>query len=150
MVDFLSRKERSERMARIRGKNTFPELTLRKILHRMGFRYRLHNEKLPGKPDIVLPRYRSVVFVHGCFWHRHEGCRIATLPKSNTQFWVEKFERNVARDARVKVELERLGWRIFIVWECELSSTDKASKVGEYLAKELKANILRITAGEHR
>ncbi|RQS61183.1 very short patch repair endonuclease [Burkholderia sp. Bp8984] len=150
MVDFLSRKERSERMARIRGKDTFPELTLRKILHRMGFRYRLHNKKIPGRPDIVLPKLRSVVFVHGCFWHRHEGCRIATLPKSNTQFWIEKFERNMARDARVKIELEDLGWRVFIVWECELSSAAKALETGEHLAKELKANIPLTPARERR
>ncbi|EOH6077525.1 very short patch repair endonuclease [Burkholderia cenocepacia] len=150
MVDFLSRKERSERMAKIRGKDTFPELTLRKILHRMGFRYRLHDKKLPGIPDIVLPRFRSVVFVHGCFWHRHEGCRIATLPKSNIQFWVDKFERNMTRDARVKIELENLGWRVFVVWECELSSAAKALMAGEYLAKELKANNPLVATRKHR
>ncbi|WP_080417161.1 very short patch repair endonuclease [Burkholderia ubonensis] len=141
MVDFLSRSERSERMAKIRGKDTCPELTLRRILHRAGFRYRLHNSKLPGRPDIVLPRYRSVVFVHGCFWHHHEGCRIATIPKSNTQFWIEKFGKNMVRDARVKIELEKLGWRVFIVWECELSSIDKAFQTGVYLAKKLKDGL---------
>ncbi|MFZ5534162.1 MAG: very short patch repair endonuclease [Pseudomonadota bacterium] len=109
MVDFLSPSDRSERMSRIRGKDTQPELALRKALHRMGFRYRLHEKKLPGKPDIVLPRYKVVVFVHGCFWHRHPGCKIATIPKSNTPFWLEKFQNNVARDIRTVDELHALG-----------------------------------------
>jgi len=109
MTDFLSPAERSDRMSRIRGKDTQPELTLRKVLHRLGLRYRLHGAGLPGKPDLVFPRYRTVVFVHGCFWHRHDGCNIATTPKSNTPFWLEKFEKNVARDARVATQLEALG-----------------------------------------
>ncbi|WP_321881423.1 very short patch repair endonuclease [Burkholderia cepacia] len=150
MVDFLSRKERSERMARIRGKDTFPELTLRKILHRMGLRYRLYNKKLPGKPDMSFPKFRSIIFVHGCFWHHHEGCRIATLPKSNTQFWIEKFEKNVARDAHVKIELEKLGWKVFVVWECELSSVKRALEVGEYLAKEIRANAPQVASERRR
>lgn len=133
MTDFLSPAERSDRMSRIRGKDTQPELTLRKVLHRLGLRYRLHGAGLPGKPDLVFPRYRTVVFVHGCFWHRHDGCNIATTPKSNTPFWLEKFEKNVARDARVATQLEALGWRVFIVWECELGSTIKTKATGERL-----------------
>ena len=93
-------------MSRIRSKDTQPELALRKALHMQGFRYRLHGAGLPGKPDLVFPRYKTVVFVHGCFWHRHEGCRIATTPKSNTQFWTDKFERNAARDIRSQALLE--------------------------------------------
>jgi DNA mismatch endonuclease (patch repair protein) len=134
MVDFLSPLARSERMARIRSKDTQPELALRKVLHALGLRYRLHGAGLPGKPDLVFPRYRTVVFVHGCFWHRHPGCKIATTPKSNTPFWVEKFERNVMRDARVATELQAQGWRVLVTWECELSSLAKARPTGERLA----------------
>lgn len=120
MVDFLTPRERLERMSRIRSKETQPELVLRKVLHGLGLRYPLHGRGLPGKPDLVFPRYRVVVFIHGCFWHRHVGCKIATTPKINTSFWVEKFEKNVARDVRVAAELESLGWRVFVVWECEV------------------------------
>lgn len=121
MVDFLTPAQRSERMSRIRGKDSQPELALRRVLHRLGLRYRLHAKDLPGKPDLVLPRYKAVVFVHGCFWHRHEGCKIATTPKSNTLFWVEKFNKNKARDAHVADSLKNLGWRVFVVWECDLA-----------------------------
>ncbi|MCD9027829.1 DNA mismatch endonuclease Vsr [Luteimonas sp. BDR2-5] len=139
MADFLSPAERSERMSRIRGKNTRPELALRKVLHRLGLRYRLHGAGLPGKPDLVFPRYKAVVFVHGCFWHRHAGCSIATTPKSNTPFWLEKFEKNVSRDVRVTSQLEESGWRVFVIWECEVSSSAKASNVGENLARLIRA-----------
>lgn len=134
MVDFLSPPDRSERMSRIRGKDTRPELALRKVLHRLGLRYRLHGIGLPGKPDLVFPRYKTVVFVHGCFWHRHPGCKIATTPKSNTPFWVEKFQRNVARDLRVVEELHGLGWKVLVAWECELASPAKAQATGEQIA----------------
>lgn len=107
-------------MSRIRGKDTKPEVLLRSLLHRRGFRFRLHAPGLPGKPDIVLPKYRTVIFVHGCFWHRHEGCSNATMPKTHTEFWTEKFHRTVERDVRKKTELEALGWQILTVWECEL------------------------------
>lgn len=138
MVDFLSPRERSERMSRIRGKDTRPELALRKVLHGLGLRYRLHGKGLPGKPDLVFPRYKAVVFVHGCFWHRHPGCSIATTPKSNTAFWLEKFEKNVARDARVAAQLEGQRWRVLVAWECELSTPAKAARVGERLATLIK------------
>ena len=136
MADTLSPEGRSERMSRIRGKDTAPELALRKALHALGLRYRLH-ARLPGKPDIVLPRHSAVVFVHGCFWHRHRGCRIATTPKSNTAFWREKFDRNVARDKRVRRQLRVAGWRVFIAWECQLSGKGKASKRASALASRI-------------
>lgn len=137
MVDFLTPAQRSERMSRIRSKDSQPELALRRVLHRLGLRYRLHATNLPGKPDLVFPRYKAVVFVHGCFWHRHRGCKIATTPKSNTPFWVEKFDKNVARDSRVTTTLEKLGWRVFVVWECELTPT-KVQATGELLARLLR------------
>ncbi|MCY1302049.1 Very short patch repair protein [compost metagenome] len=139
MTDFLSPAERSDRMSRIRGKDTQPELALRKVLHRLGLRYRLHGAGLPGKPDLVFPRYRTVVFVHGCFWHRHDGCSIASTPKSNTPFWLEKFEKNVARDARVATDLQDLGWTVLVVWECELTSAKKAQETGERLYEVIRS-----------
>jgi DNA mismatch endonuclease (patch repair protein) len=138
MVDFLSPSERSERMSRIRGKDTKPELALRKVLHRLGLRYRLHGAGLPGKPDLVFRRYKAVVFVHGCFWHRHAECSIATTPKSNTSFWVEKFRKNVTRDASVTAQLEEQGWKVLVAWECELSIPAKALQVGVRLASVIR------------
>lgn len=138
MTDFLSTKERSERMARIKGSDTRPEITLRKVLHRLGLRYRLHGAGLPGKPDLVFPRYKTVVFVHGCFWHRHPNCNVATTPKSNTAFWMEKFEKNVARDDRVTGLLKAAGWTVFVVWECEVGSARKAKATGEQLAELIR------------
>ncbi|BCA30458.1 hypothetical protein PtoMrB4_44350 [Metapseudomonas otitidis] len=105
-------------MAGIRGSNTSPEMKVRRLLHRHGFRYRLHQKNLPGRPDLVLSRYRVCIFVHGCFWHRHPGCRYATTPKTRPEFWQAKFEQNVARDAKVKAELLVLGWRVIELWEC--------------------------------
>ena len=93
---------------------------MRRHLHALGFRYRLHDSKLPGHPDIVLPKWRTVVFVNGCFWHRHEGCKIATMPKSNVEFWAAKFQRNVARDARNQAALKAAGWKVIVIWECEV------------------------------
>lgn len=120
MTDVVDRATRSRMMAGIRGKDTKPELSVRKYLHRAGLRYHLHGE-LPGKPDLVFPKFRTVVFVHGCFWHRHEGCRYATTPANNAAFWRKKFENNVRRDRRVQKELSELGWRVLVTWACELS-----------------------------
>lgn len=138
MTDFLTPVERSERMSRIRGTDTVPELALRKVLHRLGLRYRLNVAGLAGKPDLVFPKYKTVVFVHGCFWHRHAGCNIATTPKSNTTFWTNKFAKNVARDARVTKSLRDNGWRVLVAWECELGSSFKAQATGERLAKKIR------------
>ncbi|MDP9440574.1 MAG: very short patch repair endonuclease [Actinomycetota bacterium] len=107
-------------MSRVRSKNTKPELAVRSALHALGYRFRLHRKDLPGKPDVVLPKHRAAVFVHGCFWHQHPGCAKATLPKNNAEFWREKLEGNVARDARNRERLRKLGWRPIVVWECEV------------------------------
>ncbi len=138
MVDFLTPAGRSDRMRRIRSANTSPEVTVRKALHRLGFRFRLQGKGLPGRPDIVLPKYRAVVLVHGCFWHRHAGCKVASNPKSNTEFWKEKFDRNMARDAKVANELEEKGWRVLVVWECELGSAARLETAILKLANEIK------------
>lgn len=121
MTDIVDTKCRSEMMARIRGRDTAPELAVRRIAHRMGLRFRLHRKDLPGRPDLVFPKYRLAVFVHGCFWHRHEGCRYASTPKSRTAFWTEKFAANVERDSRQEAALTTLGWRVLVIWQCETS-----------------------------
>lgn len=118
-MDVVDAVTRSRMMAGIRGKNTKPELIVRSFLHRAGLRFRLH-AKLPGKPDLVLPKYRAAVFVHGCFWHRHKGCRHATTPANNAMFWQKKFASNMFRDARINQQLEELGWRVLVIWSCEL------------------------------
>lgn len=115
-------------MSRIRSKDTSPELAVRKVLFGMGYRYRLHSSKLPGKPDIVLSKYKSVVFVHGCFWHRHPGCRFAYTPKSRLEFWNGKFEANVRRDDHAKRQLKDLGWKQLTIWECETRKPDAVAR----------------------
>ncbi len=118
MPDIFDRPTRSRMMGSIRAKNTKPELMLRRYLHAQGFRFRLHRSDLPGSPDLVLPRYRLAIFVHGCFWHRHNGCFYATTPQTRPEFWSAKFDANIRRDASNRKELTKLGWRILIVWEC--------------------------------
>lgn len=118
--DMFYPQKRSEIMSHIRSKNTKSEIMVRKYLHRLGFRFRLHGSKLPGKPDIVLPKYKCVVFVHGCFWHAHEGCKYYRDPKSNAEYWIPKIQRNVERDKQAVRELTSMGWKVEIVWECEL------------------------------
>lgn len=125
MADVHSPEQRSFNMSRIRGKDTKPEKLLRSLLHRVGFRFRKNVSSLPGKPDVVLSRHRAVVLVHGCYWHRHPGCRFATTPRSNEEFWLEKFAGTVERDRRAEVALQALGWRVFTVWECELRQDAK-------------------------
>ncbi|MFC1608498.1 very short patch repair endonuclease [Candidatus Latescibacterota bacterium] len=120
MTDHLSKKMRSWNMSRIQSKNSKPEVAVRSLLHRRGYRFRICTPNLPGKPDIVLKKYKTVIFVHGCFWHRHQGCKKCTTPSSNVEYWLKKFQRNVARDTKVKTELEGLGWNIIVVWECEV------------------------------
>lgn len=120
MADRISKEHRSWNMSRIRGKDTKPEVRLRSLLHKRGYRFRLHDPELPGRPDIVLRKHRTVVFVHGCYWHRHDGCPKATTPGTRTEFWKAKFEGTVERDGRKARQLRELGWRVITVWECEL------------------------------
>lgn len=148
MVDTLTPAERSARMSRIRSSNTKPEVALRKALHQLGFRFRLHGRRLPGKPDIVLAKHRTVVFVHGCFWHRHEGCKVATTPKSNTEFWVEKFNRNVIRDTAILEQLHDAGWRVIIAWECDLGSVAKVTAKATEIAERIRSNAFTSTTRE--
>lgn len=126
MTDTLTKKGRSERMSHIRGTDTEPEMIVRRIVHSMGFRYRLHVKTLPGKPDLVFPRLRKVIFVHGCFWHRHRKatCKLARLPKSHLEFWQTKLEGNRQRDQMIKRALRKAGWSILEVWECEIKNFD--------------------------
>lgn len=123
-MDKISPEKRSWTMAQVKSRDTKPEKIVRSLLHRLGYRFRLHRKDLPGRPDIVLPKYRTVVFVHGCFWHGHVGCKRARVPVANNDYWRQKLERNTKRDAQNKVLLESLGWRVFVVWECELKAPD--------------------------
>jgi len=127
-MDRISGEHRSWNMSRIKSSNTKPEIIVRSLLHNMGYRFRLHRKDLPGKPDIVLPRYKSVIFVHGCFWHRHKGCKNAASPKTKKTFWREKFRANVERDRKVQKEMKSMGWKIQIIWECELSDPEEVRK----------------------
>ena len=122
MADTVPPTRRSEIMSGIRSKGMKPEMTVRRLLHSMGYRYRLHRRELPGKPDLVFPARRKIIFVHGCFWHQHvdPGCRIVRRPKSNREYWLPKLARNVARDAENQARLEELGWGVLVIWECEV------------------------------
>jgi DNA mismatch endonuclease, patch repair protein len=121
-------------MRRVRAKDTGPEMLVRRLVHAMGYRYRLHDRSLPGTPDLVFRRLRKVIFVHGCFWHRHARCALARLPKSRTGFWVPKLEANRQRDRRNATRLRRAGWEVFVVWECRLSDLSRLRKrIGDFL-----------------
>ena len=133
MVDTLSITERSECMRRIRGKNTKPEMIVRRLVFGMGYRYRLHRRDLPGCPDLVFPRFRKVLFVHGCFWHSHSGCRRATMPKSNEEYWCLKLENNRIRDEANQIALRSSGWEVMVVWECEIKNSGLAEKIRQFL-----------------
>jgi DNA mismatch endonuclease (patch repair protein) len=130
-MDIVSKTIRSRMMAGIRNKNTRPEMLVRKLLHASGLRYRLHRRDLPGAPDIVLTRYGAVIFVHGCFWHMHVGCRLAKIPESNRAFWVRKLGENQARDRRQVDALRSLGWRVLVVWECLIRDKMHAERLRE-------------------
>lgn len=123
MSDVHDKQTRSYNMSQIKGKNTKPEMLVRKFLHANGFRYRLHDKKLPGKPDIVLPKYKTVIFVHGCFWHGHANCRYFVVPKTRTRWWMNKINRNKANDTKAMKALKKNGWKIITVWECRLRPT---------------------------
>jgi len=128
MADRLSPERRSWLMSRVKGKGTRPEMAVRRLAHSLGLRFRLHKAELPGRPDLAFPRFKTVVFVHGCFWHRHTGCKKATSPKSRVDYWGKKFHANIARDARNAADLKRLGWRVLTVWECETKNPELLRK----------------------
>ena len=135
-------------MSGIKGKNTKPEVSLRRALHAFGFRFRLHSRDVYGRPDIVLPKHRAVVFVHGCFWHHHEGCRFGTSPSSHAEFWAAKFEANIARDRSVCRKLLDEGWRVAIVWECTLRKPDQVVATAELVSAWLHSNEPRLELGK--
>jgi DNA mismatch endonuclease (patch repair protein) len=120
MADHLTPEKRSWNMAQIKGKDTTVEVIVRKYLFSNGYRFRKTDKRYPGKPDIVLPKYKTVIFIHGCFWHRHPGCKRATTPKSNVEYWNSKFHKNVENDTKHKEELETMGWKVIVLWECEI------------------------------
>jgi DNA mismatch endonuclease, patch repair protein len=127
-MDKLTTERRSWNMSRVRSKNTKPECAVRSLLHRIGYRFRLHGKELPGQPDIILPKYRTVIFVHGCFWHRHEACVRSKLPSTNIAFWKQKLNENVERDRQNREALEVAGWRVIVVWQCELADLEALSR----------------------
>ena len=138
-MDSLSKERRSWNMRRIRSEDTTPEMCVRSALHRAGFRFRLHSSKLPGKPDIILPKYKTVIFVNGCFWHRHPGCKRATMPSSNVDYWQKKFQRTVERDREEVRQLENAGWTVYVIWECEV----KEKGFWESFLYQIGGNIFR-------
>ena len=128
MTDHVDPSKRSSIMAAVHAKDTAPEMAVRRIVHALGYRYRLHSAQLPGKPDLVFVSRRKIVFVHGCFWHRHSMCKYATIPKTRRDFWMEKFSRNAERDRKVRLELKHLGWKVLTVWQCELKKPEKLTE----------------------
>ena len=137
MTDVHTKEQRSRNMSAIRGKNTKPEMRVRSLLHSLGFRFRLHRKDLPGKPDIVLPKYRTAIFVHGCFWHCHDCPYGRVIPATQREFWAAKRRANVERDARKRSELERDGWKVFVIWECQI-------KQDKYLLKSLVSDLIKV------
>ncbi len=129
MTDRLTKEHRSWNMSRIKSTNSKPEIVVRSLLHRMGYRFRLHRKDLPGKPDIVLPKYKTIIFVHGCFWHRHINCKYAYTPKTHTDKWLQKFLKNTERDKKAKKQLELLGWKVNVIWECETKDSVKMDRI---------------------
>jgi DNA mismatch endonuclease (patch repair protein) len=146
-MDIVDKTTRSRMMSNIRGRNTRPEILLRKALHRYGFRFRLHAKGLPGKPDIVLAKYRAAIFTNGCFWHRHVGCRLATTPSTRPEFWNAKFQTNVARDGNVRDALIFSGWRVAVVWECALRKPQDVSTAAEIVAEWLPSEFGMLEIG---
>jgi len=131
MADKVSKKVRSRNMSAIKGKNTKPEMIVRRFLHHKGYRFRLHRKDLPGKPDITLARYKTVIFVHGCFWHQHKNCKNAVMPKTNVAFWQDKLNGNIVRDKKNTLLLQEKGWQVLTIWECEVTSESNMEKLTE-------------------
>lgn len=135
MADVHSKKVRSYNMSRIRSTDTKPEMLVRKFLHANGFRYKLHDKTLPGKPDIVLPKYNTIIFIHGCFWHGHKGCRYFKIPRTRTQWWTDKINRNKANDEKAVKALKRDGWKVIVIWECKLKHAKIEKALSSLLSK---------------
>lgn len=142
-MDIWDKKKRSEVMSKIRSKNTKPEILIRKALFAKGFRYRINDNKLPGKPDVVLPKYKTIIFIHGCFWHRHDGCKYAYTPKTNTDFWIEKIMANKERDIVNQSKLESMGWKVLTIWECEIRQKDKIPALIDRLSAIIKSGEIK-------
>ena len=142
MADVHSKEIRSYNMSRITGKNTKPEILIRKSLFSKGFRYNLHSKNLPGKPDIVLPKYKTVIFVHGCFWHGHEGCQYYVIPKTRTEFWLNKINTNIQNDMKNLISLKNMGWNVITIWECETKKKNNIKVLIDQIEKELYNNLM--------
>jgi DNA mismatch endonuclease (patch repair protein) len=140
ITDIYSKQKRSEIMSKIRGKETKPEIIVRKFLFSKGFRYRINDARYPGKPDIVLPKYHTVIFVNGCFWHGHESCKSSKLPQANFDFWKNKIDKNVERDCNNIELLKKMGWKVIVVWECEIKSKKNREERLNYLVDEIITN----------
>jgi DNA mismatch endonuclease (patch repair protein) len=147
-MDPLSRSRRSWLMSRVKGKDTAPEIRVRKVVHALGYRFRLHQDDLPGSPDLVFPKLKSIIFVHGCFWHRHNGCSRASLPSTRRPYWERKFERNVARDILTNARLKSEGWRVLIIWECQTKDESRLrTKLMKFLSRANQLKNIRTEAG---
>lgn len=147
MTDIVHKQTRSRMMAGIKGKDTKPELVLRRALHARGFRYRLHSKTVPGRPDLVFPKHHAIVFVHGCFWHRHKGCRYTTTPSTRPEFWQAKFDANVIRDRSVQDQLLEAGWRVATVWGCALRRPEETTLAANIVAAWLRSSTSEIQIG---
>ncbi|MDF2797555.1 MAG: very short patch repair endonuclease [Devosia sp.] len=146
-MDVVDTATRSRMMSGIRSKDTKPEIALRHAMHRLGFRYRLHSAGLVGRPDLVFPKHKAVVFVHGCFWHRHHDCRLTSTPSTRPEFWAKKFSTNVERDIEVRLRLGEAGWRVAVMWECALKRADKLEMAASQLADWLRTDINKLEVG---
>lgn len=142
-MDRVAPEQRSQMMRAVRSANTVPEMRVRRLAHRLGFRFRLHGRKLPGTPDLVFPRLRLVIFVHGCFWHQHDGCSKTTIPASNVDFWTAKLGKNQTRDERVRRHLEELGWKVEVIWECQTKDRNLEERLKALLADQVAASADR-------
>lgn len=141
MADIFSKAKRSEIMSKISGKETKPEILVRKFLFAQGFRYRKNDKRLPGKPDIVLPKYKTLIFVHGCFWHGHQNCKKSALPLTNHEFWKDKIQKNIERDKLKQKELKKLGWKIITIWQCQIKSRESVEKTLKQTVKKIISNV---------
>ncbi|MEW6129316.1 MAG: DNA mismatch endonuclease Vsr [Acidobacteriota bacterium] len=144
MADIFSKDKRSQIMSKISGKETKPEILVRKFLFAAGFRYRKNDKRLPGKPDIILPKYQTAIFVHGCFWHHHKNCKFAALPQTNNEFWKNKIEGNANRDNLARRQLKKLGWQVIVIWQCQLKNKSLFSKCMNQLITRIKSQPVKL------